>query len=67
PSQTELVEIFMSRSYWHSHVSKPFSTLARYPQMVEWLECESNYLTDFEVWHVQKSDYGFKELKEWLA
>jgi hypothetical protein len=64
PNHTELVEIFMSKSYWHSYVVKPFAIIARYPQMVDWLE--DNGLSDFEVWHLQKSDYGFKELKEWL-
>jgi hypothetical protein len=63
PNHTELVEIFMSKSYWHSYVVKPFALLAPYPQMVAWLE---DGLSDFEVWHLQKSEYGFKELKEWL-
>jgi len=68
PSHTELVEIFLSKSYWHSHVAKPFAIVARYPQMVAWLEREdSDSPSDFEVWHLQKSEYGFKELKEWLA
>jgi hypothetical protein len=31
--------------------------------MVTWLEDGGN--SDFEVWHLQKSEYGFKELK-WL-
>jgi hypothetical protein len=64
PNHTELVEIFLSKSYWHSHV-KHFSTIARYPPMVAWLEDEDR-TSDFDVWHLQKSDYGFKELKEWL-
>jgi hypothetical protein len=68
PSQTELVEVFMSKSYWHSHVVKPFGVIARYPQMVAWLEREdSDSPDDFEVWHLQKSEYGFKELKEWIS
>ena len=33
-NHTELVEIFMSKSYWHSHVVKPFGVIACYPQMV---------------------------------
>ena len=67
PGHTELVEIFMSKSYWHSHVVKPFALIARYPQMVAWLEDDSDDSpSDFEVWHIQKSEYGFKELKEWL-
>ena len=28
PGHTELVEIFMSKSYWHSHVVKPFALIA---------------------------------------
>jgi hypothetical protein len=66
PGHTELVEIFMSKSYWHSHVVKPFSIIARYPLMVAWLEDEEDCPSDFDVWHLQKSEYGFKELKEWL-
>ena len=64
PSLTELVEIFMSKSYWHSYVVKPLGLVAPYPKMVAWLEDVGS--SDFEVWHVQKSEYGFKELKEWL-
>lgn len=68
PNHTELVEIFMSKSYWHSHVAKPFGIIARYPQMVAWLECEDDDKpSDFEVWHQQKAEYGFKELKEWIG
>ena len=33
-NHTELVEIFMSKSYWHSHVVKTFGVIAHYPQMV---------------------------------
>lgn len=66
PSHTELVEIFMSKSYWHSHVVKPFAAIASHPQMVTWLEDEEDGPSDFDVWHLQKSEYGFKELKEWL-
>jgi len=68
PSHTELVEVFLSKSYWYTHVAKPFAIVACYPQMVAWLEHEDgNSPSDFEVWHLQKSEYGFKELKEWLA
>ncbi|KAF8804387.1 hypothetical protein BYT27DRAFT_7107556 [Phlegmacium glaucopus] len=67
PSHTELVEIFLSKSYWHSHVVKHFAFVARYPQMVAWLERDGDSPSDFDVWHLQKSEYGFKELKEWLA
>ena len=64
PNHKELVEIFMSKSYSHSYVVKPFALVAPYPQMVAWIE--DGGVSDFEVWHLQKSEYGFKELKEWL-
>ena len=68
PSHTELVEIFLSKLFWHSHVVKPFAIVARYPQMVAWLEREDGDCpSDFKVWHLQKSEYGFKELKQWLG
>ena len=68
PSHTELVEIFLSKLFWHSHVVKPFAIVARYPQMVAWLEREDgDDPSDFKVWHLQKSEYGFKELKQWLG
>ena len=66
PSQTEIVDIFMLKSYFPSHLSKPFSAVASYPQMVAWLKDEDDSLSEFEVWHVQKSEYGFKELNQWI-
>ena len=67
PSPTELIDVFMSRSYWHSHVAKPFSGISRYPLMVAWLERgEDDKPSDFDVWHQIRTSYTFKELKEWL-
>ena len=38
PSVTDLIEIFQSKSMWHSHHAKAFSRVADYPEMVSWLE-----------------------------
>ena len=35
PGHTELVEIFMSKSYWHSHVAKLFGLVACHPDEVQ--------------------------------
>jgi hypothetical protein len=68
PSNAELVEIFLSKSYWHSHVAKGFANISRYPEMVQWLEREdTDHPSDLDVWHVQRSDYGFRELAVWIA
>lgn len=68
-SKTEIIEIFLSKSFWHSHVVGNFNNVVgRFPLMVEWLEREDGDLpSDFEVWHMQKSEYGFKELELWIA
>jgi len=67
PSATEIIDIFMSRSYWHSHIAKPFGQVARYPLMVDWLKRgEGDMPSDFDVWHHVQPVYTFKELKVWL-
>jgi hypothetical protein len=67
PSPTELVDVYVSRSYWYSHISKMFSDISRYPQMVAWLERgDSNDPSDYDVWHQFKTVYTFKELKDWI-
>ena len=36
--------------------------------MIKWLECEENdHPSDLDVWHMQKSEYGFKELEDWIG
>jgi hypothetical protein len=66
PSRTDIIEIFQSRSMWHSHHSKIFSRVSSYPIMVSWLERESNALSDVEVWGFDKTGHGFRDLVTWL-
>ena len=35
-SKTSVVELFVSKTMWHSHVHKHFKNLAEYPQMQMW-------------------------------
>ena len=64
----DLIELFVSKSYWHSHLKPNFSKVSNYPLMVEWLENDSeNSVSNFEVWGVEKANYNFKDLHTWLA
>jgi hypothetical protein len=64
---TEVVEIFISKTTWHSSYIPCFSKLANYPLMVEWLEKEDgDEPTDEDVWGYKKSSYSFVDLKAWL-
>jgi hypothetical protein len=66
PSKTKIVEIFVSKSFFHFHYKRLFSKVAEYPEMVAWLECKEDRLMDVEVWHVEKPTYVFKDLEMWL-
>ena len=59
----DLIELFVSKSFWHSHIKKYFSKVSNYPMLVEWLENEpEDRPSDVDVWGVQKSSYTFKDL-----
>ena len=66
PGKTELVEIFVSKSFVHSHYKRLFSKVVEYPDMVEWLECKGEQGSDVEVWGVDKGVYVYKDLEIWL-
>ena len=66
PTRTDLVEVFASKSYFHSHYRPNFSKVADYPEMKAWLEGDPESV-DVDVWGVKKTNYSFIDLKEWLA
>ena len=64
--QTELINIFAGRAYWHSHIKKAFKDIHNYKLMVEWLERDDDDdPSDLHVWHSEKSHYTFKDLGIW--
>jgi hypothetical protein len=65
PSQTELIELFVSKSFFHSHYRRHFPNVSDYPEMMAWLEGESES-ADVDVWGVKKVNYSFVDLKVWL-
>jgi hypothetical protein len=50
PSETEVVELFVSKSMWYSHFKKLFSKVPRYPQMQKWLKGGEDAPEEYELW-----------------
>jgi len=65
PTRTDLIELFVSKSYFHSHYRRYFSKVAGYSEMVAWLEGQPGSV-DVDVWGVKKVNYTFVDLKTWL-
>lgn len=62
----DLIQLFVSKSFWHSHYKKFFSKVANYPDMVAWLENGSDRPTNMFVWGVEKTVYHFRDLEAFL-
>ena len=65
PNLTELIQLFVSPSMWHSHV-KILSKVSDYPALQEWLEGGDSAPDDEEVWGYNKISYNFKDLNEYM-
>jgi len=65
PTRTDLIEVFVSKSFFHSHYRRHFPKVADYPEMVAWLEGEPGSV-DVDVWGAKKANYSFVDLGEWL-
>lgn len=63
----EIIELFMSKTYWYDYSNKLFPKVAEhYPKMVEWLTSGDNEgPSDFEVWG-EPGPFTWQDLQEWL-
>lgn len=59
--QYDIIRLFVSKSFWHSHYVKTFSKLSSFPDMKEWLE-NTDDLDDEKVWGIKKGSYSFIDL-----
>jgi len=62
----DIIQLFISKSYFHSHYKKHFSKLSNYPEMVDWLEDGANAPADEDIWGEVKGTYNFKDLGEFI-
>jgi hypothetical protein len=66
-NRTTLIELFVSKSMWHSHVNYYFKNIADYPEMQMWLDGADGAPDDLELWGVKKSTYYFTDLAAYLV
>jgi hypothetical protein len=63
PTLTDVIELFVSRSYWHSYMTKGFHDINHYPIIKEWLENKEDGPSDEDVWGTTQSSYNFTHLQ----
>ena len=63
---SDLIQLFVSKSFWHSHYKPLFSKVSNHPDMIKWLEGEKDRLSDEVLWGYEKGNYQFKDLKLYL-
>ena len=62
PSATNVIELFVSKSYWHHYMTPAFHDIAHYPVLQEWLEDEKDGPADEDVWGTAMLSYTFSDL-----
>jgi hypothetical protein len=62
----DLIQLFVSKSFFHSHYKKNFSKVSNHPDLVDWLEGNPGAPSDKDLWDVEKSSYTFKDLEAFL-
>ena len=60
---TEVRQIFVSKSVWHTQYIPCFQEIANHEAMVEWLEGNDN---DEDVWGFERTAYHFSDFQGWL-
>ena len=63
---SDLIQLFVSKSFWHSHYKPLFSKVSNHPDMVKWLEGDKDRLPDEVLWGYKKGSYQFKDLNGYL-
>lgn len=62
----DLIELFVSKSYFHSHYKKFFSKVSNYPDLADWLEGSPDAPSDVDIWGEEKGSYHFKDLERFM-
>ena len=66
PTNEQVIETMQSKTFWYEYICKYFPRVLGYSEMVAWLENAEDAPSDFEVWGVEKVQYGFVDLEVWL-
>ncbi|KAF8226428.1 hypothetical protein L208DRAFT_1211032, partial [Tricholoma matsutake] len=66
PTHEQVIETMQSKTFWYNYICKYFPCVAEHSHMVAWLEDNEDVPSDLEVWKVEKGQYGFVDLHEFL-
>jgi hypothetical protein len=64
PTNTNIIELFVSRTYWHQYVKPAFHDISQYPLIKEWLEDTEGGPADVDVWGKEQNSYSFADLQK---
>jgi hypothetical protein len=64
PTNTNIIELFVSRTYWHTYMTPAFHDISHYPPLKEWLENEDGAPADVDVWGTVQNNYSFADLQK---
>ncbi|KAM6489956.1 hypothetical protein JOM56_002878 [Amanita muscaria] len=64
PTATTIIELFVSRTTWHSYMTQAFHDISHFPLLQEWLEGNEGGPTDAEVWGTVQNSYNFTDLQK---
>jgi hypothetical protein len=67
PSITDIIECFISKTFWHDYYKPSFTKLSSFPVMVKWLEGGDDGPTALVAWGTEKPVYVFRDLIEFVG
>jgi hypothetical protein len=53
-----IIQLFILKSFFHSHYKKFFSKVSNYPDLVDWLEGDPGAPSDEDLWGEEKASYS---------
>ena len=65
-STDTLIEIFVSKTVWYSYYTKLFPRVAKWLDLLKWMDNEPDAKSSYDIWGTEKASYSFQELKELL-
>ena len=66
PTESDVIDMVVSRSMWYSHYKKLSLKISQYPDMLEWLKGGDEAPSDYEIWGEDKGTFMFRDLVSWL-
>jgi hypothetical protein len=65
-SADALIGLFVSKTVWYTYYTKLFPRVARWPNLVKWMENDSEAKSSYDIWGSEKASYSFQDLRQLL-